>query len=151
MFLIAPTVLFITTLREYNAMLPSFIIPRPSFMKDGTLLWLSISQGIHHYHHHHHHHHYHYHNYYEGGSPLYHGKKLKLSLQEHDTLLKVIYFIVLWVLVLVLQLACLLVYILLYLPYYVVHMPLWVFWFVFGAYLMQIKMLSVGTPYYYCQ
>ena len=146
-FLVAPTVLFITTLRDYNAILPCFLIPRPTFMKDGTLLWLSVTQGNH--------------NkptiiiisfinintINTGGSPLYHGKKLKLSLQEHDTLLKVIYFIVLWALVLVAQIGCLLAYTLLYLPYFAVHLPLWTFWFLFGAYLMQIKMLSVGNTY----
>jgi len=92
-------------------------------LKDGTFFWLSCTKG---------------------GSPLYRGGKLWLSLPQHDTLLKVIYFIVLWVLCVVAQILSIACFCVLYAPIVAVHIPLWTVWLLLGAYLLQIKMLSVG-------
>ena len=123
LFLIAPSWLFCRVLVENKALIPSFFIARPEFLKNGSLLWLSTTSD---------------------GSPLFHNERLWLSLKEHDTLLKLIYYVVLWSLCITAQTVCLLIYCTIYILYISVHAPFWFIWFCFGAYLLQIKMLSVG-------
>jgi len=122
-FLMAPSWLFVRVLIENKALMPSFLIPRPEFLTNGTLLWLSISKDF---------------------SPLYNNERIWLSLREHDTLLKVVYFLALWLICITSQVFCLLLFCIMYVLYISVHAPLWITWFCFGAYLLQIKMLSVG-------
>ena len=123
MFLIAPTLLFVKTLIEYQALFPKFHFPVPQILKDDTFFWLTATAE---------------------GAPLYRGKPISLSLKEHDSLLKVIYFVMLWVLLVLTQLFSVFAFCALYFPHIAFHVPLWIVWFIFGAYLLQIKMLSVG-------
>jgi hypothetical protein len=97
LFLLAPTLLFVKTLIDYNAIIPSFIIKVPSFMTDNTLIWLSVTRT---------------------GSPLYHGNKLWLSLEEHETLLKILYFLILWICCILAQIFCIVLLCLFYLPFF---------------------------------
>ena len=121
-FLLAPTFLFIKTLIEYKAVAPTFVIDMPSWISV-SLMWLSVTKS---------------------GSPLYRGNKLWLSLDEHDTVLKLLYFLVLWICCIIAQLGCLIVLFIIYIPLLALHIPFWLCWIALGAYLMQIKMLSVG-------
>ena len=108
---------------QMGALSPHIMFPMPDFLVKSHLLFLS----------------------YRGGFPLYHGQKMRsFNFEVHDTLFKVISYIVVWVVCIALQIVGLIVHVGLWLPALFLHAILAAVWMLFGMYLFQIKMLAVG-------
>lgn len=126
-FIIVPNAMFVRTLVQIGAVWPHIIIPYPTWMVDETFLWLGIENGL----------------------PLYKGERMSFSLSHHDTILKLTFYWVSWVVLLLAQGISLLVLGILWLPYMGVQIPFSVLWLFFGFFLSQVKLMAVGTVWTY--
>lgn len=115
---IVPNYHFVHLIAQREIM-PFFLIPFPLYCCHDSVFWLSSDHGV----------------------PLVRNNKLYISFDKHDSLFKVFYYYVLWLVLFVFQFICLLFFVL----WSIIHIPFWIFWLHVGMLLYQTKVIAIGS------
>ena len=118
--------IFVKRMVEIKALLPGFLLPPPSFLRDGSLLWLgrdvntktkTLFSWM--------------------GWPTYHGKRLSCTFDKHDTLTKLFVYWVVWISCIFSQFFCVIALLACYVPIYAFHIPFWCIWALIGGFVCE--------------
>jgi len=118
---------------KLGALLPGYLFAPPTFMTNGTLLWLGRDLG-------------------DGpqtfvsclGWPSCYGKRLSCTYPLHDTLTKLFVYWIVWIGCFFVQLGSALLLVMLYTPIYAFHIPFWTIWALIGVYVNHVKAMAIG-------
>jgi len=118
-FLVAPNIMFVYKMYDIGALRPVFLVPLPTT----TFFWLGWERGF----------------------PTAYGKLIPHLVFEHnDSLLKLMWSALGWILVLIMQFLSFMVFVLVALPPILLHVPFYVFWLALGFFLHQTKVIAIG-------
>ena len=120
-FFILPNFLFFGTLRKLKAVVPTNLIRFPGFKYvSPNLIWLGMKDGY----------------------PLFDGTRPSISFDQHDSIPKLLSYVVVWVVLIISQISYILAYLLLW-P--ITSLLLVIIWSTVGMYLLQSKVLCIGN------